>query len=643
MGRVYLARSPGGRQVAVKVIRPQLAEDDGFRARFAREVSAARKVGGLFTAQVVDADLDSPVPWLVTAYVPGASLAEAVDQQGPLPPTTVLPLATGLAEGLSAIHAAGVIHRDLKPSNVLLAPDGPRIIDFGIASAADAPSLTGTGLMIGSPGFMSPEQAEGMPVGPSSDIFSLAGVLIFAARGEGPFGTGDTAALLYRVVHGTPNLDQVPDKIRPLIGRCLSRSPAARPTAAEFLAELTAACPTAADLADWLPARLVEFSARRVAEANAQPANAGDGSPGPQAEPAVPEGSAASGVAPVPPPTARSLVPPPTAKSPVAPPSRVVPLGGTAYPEPQGYPGQAVAGGHAAATAQGWPGGQAGVGGLGGGGLQDTPGWRAPGGGAQGSGGGAQQAGGGAQQAGGGAQQAGGGAQGAGGGAEVPPPMPYPTQPAYGAQPAYPGLQGNQWYSPLMQPAPRRRTRWPWAAGAVAAVSAVIAAAVILTVGSGHHGARAGAGSSSAPGPRVTSTPTVGNLQLAQLQVGDCLTGANMELNTSDPWPKLTQAVPCNVAHTAEVFLADNNFWPQNSSFPGAGKISKDGNTACDNAFQSYVGITYKKSVYTWTNIIPDASTWPSGDRALHCVAYFSTPKQPSGATLTRSIKGARK
>jgi Septum formation len=221
--------------------------------------------------------------------------------------------------------------------------------------------------------------------------------------------------------------------------------------------------------------------------------------------------------------------------------------------------------------------------------------------------------------------------------------MPYPTQPAYGAQPAYPGVQGNQWYSPLMQPAPRRRTRWPWAAGAVAAVCAVIAAAVILTVGSGHHGARAGAGSSSAPGPSVTSTPTVGNLQLTQLQVGDCLTGANMELNTSDPWPKLTQAVPCNQPHTAEVFLADNNFWPQNTPFPGASKISKDGNTACDNAFQSYVGITYKKSVYTWTNIIPDASTWPSGDRALHCVAYFSTPKQPSGATLTRSIKGARK
>ena len=195
MGRVYLARSPGGRMVAVKVIRANLAEDAGFRARFAREVSAARKVGGLFTAAVVDADVDGPVPWLVTAYVPGTSLSDAVERQGPLPENSVLALAAGLAEGLIAIHAAGVIHRDLKPSNVLLAQDGPRIIDFGISSAAGATSLTGTGFMIGSPGFMSPEQAEGLTVGPASDIFSLAGVLIYAARGEGPFGSGDTAAL----------------------------------------------------------------------------------------------------------------------------------------------------------------------------------------------------------------------------------------------------------------------------------------------------------------------------------------------------------------------------------------------------------------------------------------------------------------
>ena len=264
MGRVYLARSPGGRMVAVKVIRANLAEDAGFRARFAREVSAAAKVGGLFTAAVVDADVDGPVPWLVTAYVPGTSLSDAVERQGPLPENSVLALAAGLAEGLSAIHAAGVIHRDLKPSNVLLAQDGPRIIDFGISSAAGATSLTGTGFMIGSPGFMSPEQAEGLTVGPASDIFSLAGVLIYAVRGEGPFGSGDTAALLYRVVHGKPNIDNVPDNLRPLIKRSLSRDPKRRPTAPQFLADLSAAFPSAADLTNWLPTPVLDQNASGV-------------------------------------------------------------------------------------------------------------------------------------------------------------------------------------------------------------------------------------------------------------------------------------------------------------------------------------------------------------------------------------------
>ena len=268
MGRVYLARSPGGRMVAVKVIRANLAEDAGFRARFAREVSAARKVGGLFTAQVVDADIDGPVPWLVTAYVPGTSLSDAVERQGPLPDASVLALAAGLAEGLIAIHAAGVIHRDLKPSNVLLAQDGPRIIDFGISSAAEATALTGTGFMIGSPGFMSPEQAEGLVVGPASDIFSLAGVLIYAARGEGPFGSGDTAALLYRVVHGKPTMDKVPENLRPLIKRSLSRDPTRRPSATQFLADLSAAYPSAAVLSDWLPARLLDPSAAGAAPAD---------------------------------------------------------------------------------------------------------------------------------------------------------------------------------------------------------------------------------------------------------------------------------------------------------------------------------------------------------------------------------------
>jgi hypothetical protein len=224
--------------------------------------------------------------------------------------------------------------------------------------------------------------------------------------------------------------------------------------------------------------------------------------------------------------------------------------------------------------------------------------------------------------------------------------MPYPSQPASGGQPPYPGMQGSQWYSPLMQPAPRRRRRWPWAVGAVAAVCAVIAAAAVFSLSSKHGaasaGSSAGAGSGSAA-PSVAPTPTVGNLELSQLQVGDCLTGANMELDTSNPWPKVTLAVPCNQPHTAEVFLADNNFWPRNTPFPGASTISKDGNAACNNAFRAYVGIAYSKSIYTWTNIIPDAATWPTGDRALHCVAYYSTSQDRAGATLTRSLKGSRK
>ena len=489
MGRVYLARSPGGRPVAVKVIRPQLADDAGFRARFAREVAAARKVGGLFTAQVVDADLDSPVPWLVTAYVPGMSLAQAVDRQGPLPAAAVLALAAGLAEGLNAIHAVGVIHRDLKPSNVLLAPDGPRIIDFGISSAVDATATSGTGVMSGSPGFMSPEQAEGLPVGPASDMFSLAGVLIFAARGQGPFGTGDMAALLYRVVHAAPSLDQIPDEIRPLVSRCLSRDASLRPTASEFLAELSAAYPSAADLTDWLPSRLVETSAQHATEAVTHPS------------------------------------------------------GPSGLPVAAAWPGSGLAVATEAASAAGPAGGE-------------------------------------------------------------PAPPPWPG-----------GGQGH------------RRARWKWAAAAAAACAAVVVA-VVASLGSGHSPASAAGGRPNPAAP--SATPAVGNLKLDQLRVGDCLTGSEMELNTSDPWPKLTQAVPCSQPHTAEVFLADNTFWPERGTFPGNAAISKDGSAACNTAFRAYVGTGYAKSIYTWTNIIPDATTWPRGDRALHCIAYYATARQPA-------------
>ncbi len=254
MGTVFLGRSAAGRLVAVKVIRDELAEDPDFRIRFRREVAAARKVSGLFTAPVVDADLDAPVPFLVTAYIAGLSLADAVSRHRPLPAASVLSLAAGLAEGLGAIHSAGVVHRDLKPSNVLLAEDGPRVIDFGISRAAEASTVTRTGLVFGSPGFMSPEQAEGGQVGPASDVFSLGTVLAFAATGEGPFGTGPTAALIYRVVHSPPNLEQVPIQIRPLIERCLAKDARQRPSPGELLADLDGI----GVWAGWLPAAVLQ-------------------------------------------------------------------------------------------------------------------------------------------------------------------------------------------------------------------------------------------------------------------------------------------------------------------------------------------------------------------------------------------------
>ncbi|MGD0245474.1 MAG: protein kinase [Streptosporangiaceae bacterium] len=239
MGRVYLGRSAGGREVAVKMIRAELAADSEFRVRFRREVAAARLVNGLYTAAVVDADTEGPVPWLATTYINAPSLADAVQHGGPLRPAALRALAAGLAEGLSAIHAAGVVHRDLKPSNVLLAADGPRVIDFGIARAAEASSLTGTDVVIGSPGYLSPEQAEsGRGIGPASDIFALGAVLCYAVTGRSPWGTGSTAALIYRVVHGEPDLADVPDDIRPLVARCMAKLPQQRPTAGGLLAEL---------------------------------------------------------------------------------------------------------------------------------------------------------------------------------------------------------------------------------------------------------------------------------------------------------------------------------------------------------------------------------------------------------------------
>jgi serine/threonine protein kinase len=180
MGRVFLGRSPGGRLVAVKVVQAELVREPESRTRFRREVEAARSVTGAFTAPVIDADLDAAQPWLVTSYIAGPSLQEAVTDQGPLPPTRVIAFAAGLAEALISIHAANLVHRDLKPSNVLLAEDGPRVIDFGIARGTDDVSITKTGYMVGSPAFMSPEQVNADEIGPASDVFSLGATLAYA-------------------------------------------------------------------------------------------------------------------------------------------------------------------------------------------------------------------------------------------------------------------------------------------------------------------------------------------------------------------------------------------------------------------------------------------------------------------------------
>jgi serine/threonine protein kinase len=229
MGRVYLGLSPAGRAVAIKVVHPDLASDAEFLCRFAQEVAAARAVSGIYTAPVVASGLNERPPWLATAFVPGPSLDQVVTEHGPLPEPALWPLLGGLVESLQAIHACGVVHRDLKPANVLLASDGPRVIDFGISRATDGTSLTAAGVVFGTPGYMSPEQAEGRGAGPASDVFALGCVVAYAAAGAGPFGTGSAATILYRVVHAEPALDGIPPKLREVIAACLAKDPAARP------------------------------------------------------------------------------------------------------------------------------------------------------------------------------------------------------------------------------------------------------------------------------------------------------------------------------------------------------------------------------------------------------------------------------
>jgi hypothetical protein len=262
MGVVYLALTASGQPVALKVLRPDLGDEPAFRARFRQEVDAARRVSGPFTAPVLDADPEASPPWLATAYVPGPSLQEAVAAAGPLPAPTALRLVIGVAEALTAIHAAGVVHRDLKPSNVLLASDGPRVIDFGIARAMEAvAAVTKTGARLGSPPYMAPEQASAGAVTPAADVWALGALACFAATGRAPFGEGGgEAAVMYRVLERDPDLGGCPPELTGVIWACLAKEPSARPSLAQVTewcrAELSAAAPGSSGpgpAGSWLP------------------------------------------------------------------------------------------------------------------------------------------------------------------------------------------------------------------------------------------------------------------------------------------------------------------------------------------------------------------------------------------------------
>ncbi|MEV7275742.1 bifunctional serine/threonine-protein kinase/ABC transporter substrate-binding protein [Streptomyces sp. NPDC093111] len=300
MGVVYLARSSGGALAALKLIRAEHATDPGFRERFRREARAAERITGRWVVRVLGADPEAREPWLATEFVPGPSLAEAVAAHGALPEPTVRALGARLADALDGMHGAGLVHRDVKPGNVLLALDGPRLIDFGIARVSGATALTATDAMIGTPGFLAPEQARvtgAGEVGPSSDVFSLGCVLAYALAGRRPFGTGPVAAVVYRTVHEEPDLDDVPDTLLPLVTACLAKDPALRPTAREVRDRLGAADQPARDwLPAGLPALIATGSARVLDLPVAEPTLlvAGEEPPGPSRRRLLIAGSAAA-------------------------------------------------------------------------------------------------------------------------------------------------------------------------------------------------------------------------------------------------------------------------------------------------------------------------------------------------------------
>ncbi|MFF3844206.1 serine/threonine-protein kinase [Streptomyces sp. NPDC002328] len=331
MGTVYLSYTPGGHPIALKTIRPELSEDPEFRRRFQQEVKAAQRVQGLHTAPVIDYDTEGAQPWLAVAFVAGPSLASAVSEHGPLPAASVLRLLAGMAEALSVIHRAGVVHRDLKPSNVLLAADGPRVIDFGIARAADATALTGTGVSLGTPAFMSPEQAAGKPVTPASDVFALGQVAVFAARGTGAYGDGPSHAVLYRIVHGEPDLAGLPEELG-FIARCLAKDPEDRPSPAEIVALCQEASPAPLRQSGaWLPEAIAEQITQRVSASTALAAAPTAAAPTPTVRVAQP--------APAPtPPGPPAPITPIAPVGPATPPHGPGPAGFGPAPHPQPHP-----------------------------------------------------------------------------------------------------------------------------------------------------------------------------------------------------------------------------------------------------------------------------------------------------------------
>ncbi len=269
MGEVFLAASPAGRPVALKLVHPQLSADAVFRARFAQELNAIRRVVGGHTPALIDADPQAQRPWMATAHVSGPSLADAVESSGPLPEPVVWGLAAGIAEALAAIHAAGIVHRDLKPSNILLDRDGPKVIDFGVCRALDGTALTATGIRVGTAGYTAPEYAERGEALPAGDVFALGVVLAYAATGSTPFGEGTDARVLYRIVHAPPleaALSCKDKRLRDLITACLDKDPHARPTPQEILA-------TVAEAADTSSAAMPSAVAARIARGDQETAD----------------------------------------------------------------------------------------------------------------------------------------------------------------------------------------------------------------------------------------------------------------------------------------------------------------------------------------------------------------------------------